>query len=96
MELYKFEWRKLENLAKQYYIYTTSVKKEAQRESAMGKPIQYCKIKIKKARMLKKKKKKHKLGENGNSAGGLLRTFWNILRTLWVKTNFVELALRSC
>ena len=56
MELYKFEWRKLENLAKQYYIYTTSVKKEAQRESAMGKPIQYCKIKIKRARMLKKKK----------------------------------------
>ena len=95
MELYKFEWRKLENLAKQYYIYTTSVKKEAQHESTMGKPIQYCKVKIKRARMLKKKKK-HKLGGNGNSAGGLHRTFWNILRTLWVKTNFVELSLRSC
>ena len=30
MELYKFEWRKLENLAKQHCVYTTSVKKEAQ------------------------------------------------------------------
>ena len=41
-------------------------------------------------------KKKHKLEESGNSAGGLHRMFWNILRTLWLKTDFVELALRSC
>ena len=72
MELYKFEWRKLENLAKQYYIYTTSVKKEAQHESTMGKPIQYCKVKIKRARMLKKKKKNTSWGEMGTVQVGYI------------------------